>query len=68
MKYQTFTVLPWWFKRWVLMDKSATCPPLYTFDGHVDNDEEFVQQIRRESRASGTGGRKLSIANIVNKM
>lgn len=67
MRYQTFTVLPWWFKTYVFRQKGLVCPPLYTFEGHVDNDAEFVEQIRRESRASGTAPRKLSIANLANK-
>ncbi|KAK0384498.1 hypothetical protein NLU13_8584 [Sarocladium strictum] len=32
MSYQIGTVLPWWFKRWVLFQRSAVCPPLYQFD------------------------------------
>jgi len=30
--YQLGTVLPWWFKRWVLFQRNATCPPLYQFE------------------------------------
>ena len=32
MAYQTGTVLPWWIKRYVMMQKGATCPPLYDMD------------------------------------
>ncbi|TGJ85469.1 hypothetical protein E0Z10_g3288 [Xylaria hypoxylon] len=32
IKYQFTKVLPWWFKRWVLFQKSATLEPLYHFD------------------------------------
>ena len=67
MKYQAFTVLPWWFNRYVLRKKGATCPPLYTFEGHVDNDAEFVETVRRSSMAAGNPPRKYSVANIVNK-
>jgi len=68
MKYQCFKVLPWWFKRYVLRRKSiGPCPELYSFEGHVDNDKEFVERIRRESRASGMAPRKYSIANLANK-
>lgn len=68
MKYQCFTVLPWWFKRYVLQKKSiGPCPALYTFEGRVDNDAEFVEKIRRESRASGTAPRRFSVANLANK-
>jgi len=27
-KYQVGTVLPWWFRRYVLFQKDAYCPPL----------------------------------------
>ena len=36
MKYQCFTVLPFWFNRWVLggrwRNPDAVCPPLYEFE------------------------------------
>lgn len=67
MRYQVFTVLPWWFKRYVLRQKGAACPPLYTFDGRMDNDAEFVEKIRRESRADGTAPRRGSLAALANK-
>lgn len=31
--YNFRVALPWWWKRWVLFDKSAKLVPLYTFDG-----------------------------------
>jgi hypothetical protein len=68
MKYQCFTVLPWWFKTYVLRRKIGPCEELYTFEGHVDGDAEFVEKIRRESRASGMEPpRRLSFANLANK-
>ena len=68
MRYQTFTVLPWWFKTYVLRRNVGPCAELYSFEGHVDNDAEFVEKIRRESRASGSAPtRKFSIANMANK-
>ncbi len=33
-KYQLRTVLPWWIKRWIFWQRTATCPELY----HDDND------------------------------
>ncbi|CAK7213648.1 hypothetical protein SEUCBS140593_001915 [Sporothrix eucalyptigena] len=33
-KHQLGTVLPWWFKRWILWQRTAKCPDLY----HNDND------------------------------
>jgi hypothetical protein len=67
MKYQCFTVLPWWCSKYLFRRNPGPCPPLYTFEGHVDNDAEFVEQIRRESRASGMAPRKFSVANLANK-
>lgn len=28
-RYQVTQVLPWWFKRYVTMNKSVVCPALY---------------------------------------
>ena len=68
MRYQVGTVLPWWFKRFVLRRKGGPCPPLYHFDGHVSTDDAFVQEVRRQSMATGyVTPRKGSIAAIVNK-
>ncbi|KAK4060332.1 MFS domain-containing protein [Trichoderma simmonsii] len=41
MKYQVTKTLPWWWKRWILLQKNATLEPLYTLDvaEHVDTDE-----------------------------
>ena len=32
MKYQITVALPWWFKKYVLFQKEASKPPLYSFD------------------------------------
>lgn len=41
MKYQVTKALPWWFKRWVLFDKTAKLDPLYQLDSgpppEIDN-------------------------------
>jgi hypothetical protein len=34
-RYQVTQVLPWWFKRYILFNKSATCPPLYHTEGDI---------------------------------
>ncbi|RFU78957.1 hypothetical protein TARUN_3261 [Trichoderma arundinaceum] len=41
MKYQLTKTLPWWVKRWVLLQKDATLEPLYTLDvaEHHDSDD-----------------------------
>ena len=69
MKHQCFTVLPWWIKKNILRRKIGPCPSLWSFDGHVDNDREFVETIRKQSQAMASGGRRRSsIADkIVNR-
>lgn len=32
IKYQVGTTLPWWCKRWLLFQRKAVRPPLYSFD------------------------------------
>ena len=32
MRYQVGQVLPWFFKRWILFQKSAVCPELYRLE------------------------------------
>lgn len=32
MRYQVTKAFPWWFKRWVLLDKTAKLEPLYQLD------------------------------------
>jgi len=42
MNYQVTQVLPWWFKRYVLLRKGAVCPELYRFeadDGSYSNEK-----------------------------
>lgn len=51
MKHQCGTVLPWWFKTWVLRQKIGPCPSLWTFDGHVADDKDFVEKVRHSSFA-----------------
>ncbi|KAF2839708.1 hypothetical protein M501DRAFT_932561 [Patellaria atrata CBS 101060] len=38
VRYQTREVLPWWFRRWVLMRKGESIRPLYQFDAGVAGD------------------------------
>ncbi|KAK5047200.1 hypothetical protein LTR84_006722 [Exophiala bonariae] len=64
MRHQVGTVLPWWIKSQVLRRKIGPCPSLWSFDGHVDNDKEFVETIRRQSEAV-QGRRRSSIADRI---
>ncbi|KIV87955.1 hypothetical protein PV10_09233 [Exophiala mesophila] len=67
MRHQVGTVLPWWIKTYIFRRKLGPCPALWSFEGHVDNDKEFVETIRRQSEAMG-GRRRSSIADkIVNR-
>jgi len=59
MSHQVGTVLPWWIKTKILRRNIGPCPSLWTFDGHVDNDTQFVETIRRQSEA--TGARRQSV-------
>lgn len=60
MKYQVTKALPYWFKRYIFRQKSLRLEPLYRFEGHVENDDEWKETIRRESVAN-TGDRKKSL-------
>lgn len=68
MRYQCFTVAPWWFKRYIFRNKNATCPPLYTFDGAMQVDDDLVATVRRQSSVGGQAPRKFSVANFANKI
>ncbi|KAI9842230.1 MAG: hypothetical protein M1837_007375 [Sclerophora amabilis] len=50
--YQGTKAFPWWFKRWVLMRKSATCPDLYQFDAPLADAAKDV--IKEEARRGST--------------
>lgn len=51
-KYQIGTVLPWWFKRWVLFRKNTPpCPDLYKFE-----DEVWTESDRDEPKAAVSSG------------
>jgi hypothetical protein len=65
MSHQCGTVLPWWIKRYVLRRNIGKCPALWSFDGHVENDKEFEQAIRRASVAEGEAPRKTSVVGKI---
>jgi hypothetical protein len=65
--HQLFSVLPWWFRRYILRRKAEVWPSLYTFEGHVSTDDAFVETVRRQSVAMGQALRKGSIARFTNK-
>lgn len=48
--YNFRVALPWWWKRWVLFDKSAKLAPLYHFDG-----VESAYQQQPESKLQKKG-------------
>ncbi|EXJ92159.1 hypothetical protein A1O3_00709 [Capronia epimyces CBS 606.96] len=65
MKHQVGTVLPWWIKTYIFRRKIGPCPALWSFDGHVDNDKDFVETVRRQSLAVAGGRRRSSIADKI---
>lgn len=67
MRHQLFSVLPWWFRRYILRRKGQFCLSLYTFEGHISTDDTFVEIVRRQSMAMGQAPRKGSIARLTNK-
>ena len=50
MSYQLRTALPWWFKRYILRNKSAVCEDLYHFE-----EEEWTESDREEDRKKISG-------------
>lgn len=42
VKYQLTKALPWWFKRYVMQNKSAKLEPLYHFEGAVAADQKVA--------------------------
>ncbi|KAJ4402450.1 hypothetical protein N0V91_007164 [Didymella pomorum] len=48
INYNFRVALPWWWKRWVTFDKSATLKPLYTFDG-VEGHYQVAETTRGNS-------------------
>lgn len=54
MKYQLTVALPWWFKKYVFFQWSATKPPLYQFDALTCAEHPFTRRTwhRRMMRAS----------------
>jgi len=51
MKYQATKVLPWWFRRYVLMRKGEPSPKLYKFD----DDDEVEGDALREDKGISSG-------------
>ncbi|KAF2134070.1 sugar transporter-like protein [Dothidotthia symphoricarpi CBS 119687] len=69
MSHQCFTVLPWWFKTWILRKKIGPCPSLWSFEGGDDGDKALHNAVRKAS-IDATGGnapRKLSITEKARK-
>lgn len=49
MHYQITKALPWWIKRWIFLDKSATLEPLYQLDnGPIPEAEEVDNSYENE--------------------
>ncbi|KAI5462237.1 hypothetical protein BGZ63DRAFT_423521 [Mariannaea sp. PMI_226] len=48
MKYQLTKTLPWWFKRWILLQRDATLEPLYQLD-HSEPDDNHSSDAGYEN-------------------
>ncbi|KAI1976793.1 hypothetical protein LOZ53_006335 [Ophidiomyces ophidiicola] len=46
-KYQLTTVLPWWFKRYILMRKHAVCPELYHLDAPAQAEQLRERRVEQ---------------------
>lgn len=61
VNYQITKALPWWFRRYILWQKSATLEPLYHFDSPTEESDKsrgearITEQIENEKTASATG-------------
>ncbi|KAI9736988.1 MAG: hypothetical protein M1834_000577 [Cirrosporium novae-zelandiae] len=60
MNYQLTKVLPHFIKRHILRQKSAKLEPLYRFENHLADDDQFEETIRRESVTQGLAEAKKS--------
>lgn len=65
MGHQCFTVLPWWFKTWILRKKIGPCPSLWSFEGGGESDKAFQDVVRKASidASAGNAERKPSIVD-----
>ncbi|PGH30677.1 hypothetical protein GX50_06541 [[Emmonsia] crescens] len=50
--YQLFTVLPWWFRRYILFRKNAVCPELYHLDFASDAEDRKRAAVRETGAAN----------------
>jgi hypothetical protein len=51
MKYQVTKVLPWWFKRWVLLRKNELLEPLYQLDLAEHPDTDSTEMMAENDKA-----------------
>lgn len=59
MRYQTFTVLPWWFNTWIMRRNVGPLEPLYKFEDSA-NDQDKIDAMYaadkvRADRKAGNG-------------
>lgn len=57
--YNFRVALPWWWKRWVLFDKSAKLAPLYSFDGVEGH---YQVQYDADARRAGSTEKAETVA------
>jgi len=51
MRYQTFTVLPWWIQKWVFFRNVGPCPELYNFDEHLAEGQQRSNSITQGNKS-----------------
>ncbi|KAI9147606.1 putative polyol transporter 2 [Paramyrothecium foliicola] len=54
MRYQVFTAVPWWFKRYVFFQRNAVKEPLYSFEAVAATANKGVGQKRTSSAGDHT--------------
>lgn len=67
MRYQVTKAFPYWFKRYILQQKSVRLEPLYHFEGHLQDDDEWKDQIRRQSVVDQPERKKSIVGKLANK-
>jgi len=58
-KHQLTKVLPWWFKRYILMRKGAECPQLYKFEDEVWTESDKEDETKGVSSGIDTGHKEV---------
>ncbi|TVY45366.1 putative metabolite transport protein [Lachnellula subtilissima] len=59
MRYQAFTVLPWWFNTWIMRRDVGPLEPLYKFENSANDQDKidalYAADVVRADRKAGNG-------------